>query len=209
MEALFFCGVPIGCVMTYGLVLDSKRRTRDLERHRAGWSGYAGDRGLRYSTAGYRFSLRVDHRIEGSVDGVPVLCSTDLSILSMPTTTIAARAAVPIDGRLYVSCAEVFSQAQEDLRAKRVELPDADFNGGTFFVHATDPSLVDAVLLPHVRALLMRMSEAGRQSLNFRCDRDTVVVAWRGHDPLPDLLDLGKRLLVATCRARTSVAAYR
>jgi hypothetical protein len=134
---------------------------------------------------------------------------TDLSILSMPTTTIVARASVPIDGRLYVSCAGAFSRAREDMRAKRAELPDPDFNGGTFLVHATHASLVDSLLLPPIRKLLMRMSESGRQSLNFRCDADAVAVAWMGHEPLPDLLDLGMGLLVTACRARTSVAAYR
>jgi hypothetical protein len=93
--------------------------------------------------------------------------------------------------------------------AERVELSDPDFNGGAFLVHATHRSLADTILQPSIRQHLIRMSEAGRQSLNFRCDGDAVGVAWMGHEPLPDLLDLGMGLLVATCRARTSVAAYR
>jgi len=209
MDEVFFCGVPVGCALAYGLVLDAKRHARELKRDQQGWSEYAAQRGFRYATRNQTLSMRVDHSVEAELDGVTLSCATGLGILRMPTTSVIARAAVPIEGRLYVSCDEALSQAMDDTLARRVDVSDPDFDGRTFFVRATRPDIVPAVLVPPVRKVLMRMSETGRPSLNFRCERDLVVVEWMGHDAVPELLDLGLRLVVAACTARSSSGAYR
>lgn len=211
MDGVFFCGVPVGCVMAYGLVLDAKRLLRDAERDRHGWRDYAAQRGFRYasSTKAGPFALRAQHRLDGRIHGVALSCSTGLGILRMPTTSVIAQAPAPIDGRLYVSCAEVFSQAQDDVAATRVDTGDGDFDGRTFFVQSTNPETVKGVLVPRVRQVLMRMSASGRQSLNFRCERDEVAVEWLGIEPLPELFDLACDLVVAACESRRRGGVYR
>jgi hypothetical protein len=211
MDAVFFCGVPVGCVMAYGLVLDAKRLLRDNERDRLGWRDYAERRGFRYATRTKPgpFALRAEHRIEARVHGVSLACSTGLGILRMPTTTMTTQARAPIRGRVYISCDQVFSQAQNDVAARRVDTGDPAFDGGVFFVQATDPEAVPSVLVPPVRRVLMQMSASGRQSLNFRCERDEVAVEWLGIEPLPDLFDLGCDLMVAASQSRRHGGVYR
>ena len=68
MDGIFLCGVPVGCVMACGLVLDATRQTRDVERDRRAWAEYGGRRGFRYSNEARTFSLRSQHRLEGRVD---------------------------------------------------------------------------------------------------------------------------------------------
>jgi len=211
MDGVFFCGVPVGCVLAYGLVLDAKKLLREVERDRHGWRDYATLRGLRYvgSTKAGPFAVRMQHRLEGRVQGVPLLCTTGPGILRMPTTSVTTQAPAPIDGRLYVSCAEVFSQAQEDVSAKRVDTGDPDFDGGTFVVQATEPDAWKDALAAPVRRALMRMSVSGRQSLNFRCERDLVAVEWLGVEPLPDLVDLACEVLVTASALRRRGSVYR
>ena len=208
MDAVFFCGVPVGCVMAYGLVLDATRQVRELERDRKGWGEYAARRAFRYSAATKALSLQATHRIDGRARGVAVTCSTGVGILRLPTTTLTARASVPVNGRLYVSCAEVFSRAQDDLLVRRVDVSDPSFNAG-FFVMATREEAAEEVLTPAVRALLAQLGKSGRQSLNFRCDRHDVAVEWLGTEALPEMFDLGCELLAAVCDARRREGAYR
>jgi hypothetical protein len=195
--------------MAAGLVLEARQRVRDLERDRRDWADYATRRGLRYSCEVTGRWLNAHHRIEGRVRGVSLSCATGLGILRMPTTTITALAEVPIDGRLYVSCAAVFSQARNDIEVKRLDLEDPDFNGRAFVVEATTSELANRVLVPQLRDLLLRLSAFGRQSLNFRCDRDEVVVEWLGNEALPALFDRGCDLVVGACESRARTSAYR
>jgi hypothetical protein len=209
MDSVFFCGVPVGCVMAYGFVMDAKRQARELERDRRGWREYSARRGFRYSCPSKVFSRSAHHRFEGRVHGVEVSCITGPGILRMPTTTLSALAPVPVDGRLYASCAEVFSQGQEDVLARRVDVNDPAFNGAEFLVEATTMDVADRILVPSVRDVLLRMRASGRQSLNFRCERDVVAVEWLGNEALPDLFDLGCDLMVAACASRRQAGIYR
>jgi hypothetical protein len=202
-------GLPMGAVVASGLALDARRAARDAERDRVGWRAYATAHGFRYSTGGRGLSFRAHHRLEGAIRGVPVSCVTGPGILKMPTTTVTAQASLPIAGRVYVSCTDAFAQARGDVLAQRVDLSDAKFNGSTFFVHATSQAPADRALSPTVRSLLLLMHAAGRQSLNFRCERDRVAVEWLGVEPLPELLDLGCRLVLAACEPRGRQGAYR
>ncbi|MGO8995907.1 MAG: hypothetical protein ACLQVI_21550 [Polyangiaceae bacterium] len=106
-----------------------------------------------------------------------------------------------------MSYAEVFSVGLQDLSAARVVVDDPQWS--PFFVHATSPRVAASVLVERVGRLLTRMGEFGRQSLNFRCDREAVAVEWLGDEPLPDLFDLACDLLSVACEPRTRSGAYR
>ena len=54
MDGLIFCGVPIGCVLTYGLVSDFKRHAREFRRDQLGWQEYAARRGFHYTGGAMR-----------------------------------------------------------------------------------------------------------------------------------------------------------
>ncbi len=209
MDAIFFCGVPVGCVMAYGVVMDATRQNRTVERDRREWREYATRRGFRYSNEGRTFSLRNHHRLEGCVQGVRVSCSTGPGILRMPTTTIRTVSPLLSSGRLYVSCDDVFSRAEDDVLARRVDVNDSAFNGDAFIVQSTEPDLPDLMLVPSVRRVLLAMHASGRQSLNFRCDKDELAVEWLGSELLPDLFELGWSLMVAAFESHRRGAAYR
>jgi hypothetical protein len=208
MDGLFYCGVPIGCVLTYGLVSDFKRHAREFRRDQLGWREYAARRGFQYTGGAMSYPFRVNHRIDGHVDTLPLHCTTGFGVLHMPTTTIAARATAPIEGRLYVSCDEMLSRGRSDALAKRVDHPDPDFNGGIFGIKATSADST-SILVARVRTLLVRMSQLERPSLSFRCDRDVVAVEWIGHDPVPSLFDIGFDVVAEACAARGRQGAYR
>jgi hypothetical protein len=209
VDPLFFCGVPVCCAMAAGLVLEARQRVQEIERDRQGWGDYATRRGLHYSCEVKGRWLDAHHRMDGRIRGVPLSCATGLGILRMPTTTITAVAEAPIDGRLYVSCAAVFSQARDDVDVRRLDVGDPDFNGREFVVEATTPELANRVLVPRVRDLLLRLGAFGRQSLNFRCVHDEVIVEWLGHEALPTLFDLGCDVVVGACETRGRNGVYR
>jgi len=209
MDPIFFCGVPVGCVLVSGLILDARQRLRDIERDRKGWSDYAARRGLHYSCTIAGRWVVARHLVEGRVRRVDVVCATRRGILDMPTTTVTGMATSPIEGRLYVSRAAIFSQAQRDVAARRIEVAESDFNGPVFVVYATVPALIGTVFVAPVRELLLRMSASGRQSLNFRCEREKVIVEWLGTEALPDMFDLACDVVVGVCEARMRTSAYR
>ena len=209
MEADFYCGLTVGCVLVSALVVDTTRHVRAAERERRGWCDYASGRGLCYSCRSTTWSLLAHHRIEGRVRGVPLSLGTGLGAVGMPMTTVKAVTAVPIEGRLYVSCPPEFSRALRDVEAQRIEVADPDFNGRVFLVHATAPQLARVVLVRSVRETLLRMGAIGVRSVSFRCDREEIAVEWLGHEAVPDVFDLGCDVVVGACQSRGRVGAYR
>jgi hypothetical protein len=207
IDGIVMCSLGAGGVVVYYGALATQGRA--AARVASGWRSYAERRGFRHWSGTTGFALRVNHRVEGEVSGIRLSCATGLGILGMATTTVSARASVPIEGRLYVSCAETFSLGSEDALAERVVVADPAFDGRLLSVHATRPDLADSVLVGPVRRALVVLAELGHQSLNFRCERDVVAVEWLGVDALPELLDAACDLLVAACRARDRTGIYR